>query len=357
MRSRCCAGSASSRGAPGESACSASRGAASTGFRSRPCARPSSAPSSRSCRRTTGTPTTCTTWAAASSPSTCCPGRRSCTSGTARLRTSGTARTTGARSGFERLRETPPYVEAWLSHQRRDEYWQHGSVCEDFSAIECPVYAIGGWVDGYTDAVLRLLEGLPGDEQGSDRPMGPRLPARRDAGAADRVPPGVRAVVGPLAPGRAERHRRGAPAAGLDAGLGAGERAAGRAAGPVGGRGRVARRREVEARVLALRADGVLGGEPGRGARALDPRQPALRARLGALVPLRRRGRPGDRPADGRRALALVHVGAAGGAVRDPRLSGGAARGGVGSARGSGRASGSATWRRTGPRRSSRAAS
>ena len=31
----------------------------------------------------------------------------------------------------------PPFLEAWLRHQRRDDYWQHGSVCEDYAAIEC----------------------------------------------------------------------------------------------------------------------------------------------------------------------------------------------------------------------------
>lgn len=67
---------------------------------------------------------------------------------------------------LSRLRETPPYAEAWIDHQRRDEFWQHGSVCEDFGAIECPVYAIGGWVDGYSDAVFRLLEGLSGPRKG-----------------------------------------------------------------------------------------------------------------------------------------------------------------------------------------------
>ena len=72
-----------------------------------------------------------------------------------------------------------PIVEAWLTHQRRDAYWQHGSVCEDFSAIECPVYAIGGWADGYSNAIPRLLAGLPGTAQGPDRPVGPRLSARR----------------------------------------------------------------------------------------------------------------------------------------------------------------------------------
>ena len=49
----------------------------------------------------------------------------------------------------------------WLEHQRRDAYWKHGSVCEDYAAIECAVYAVGGWTDGYHNAVLRLMEGLP----------------------------------------------------------------------------------------------------------------------------------------------------------------------------------------------------
>ncbi|MEZ4672949.1 MAG: CocE/NonD family hydrolase [Caldilineaceae bacterium] len=60
----------------------------------------------------------------------------------------------------QRMAETPPYIEAWLTHQRRDEFWQHGSVCENFDDIPCPVYAIGGWADGYTNAVPRLLVGL-----------------------------------------------------------------------------------------------------------------------------------------------------------------------------------------------------
>ena len=61
---------------------------------------------------------------------------------------------------LERLEGTPPFVEAWLSHQRRDGFWKHGSVCEDYATIECPVYLVGGWADAYTNAILRLLEGL-----------------------------------------------------------------------------------------------------------------------------------------------------------------------------------------------------
>ncbi|MEZ4713339.1 MAG: CocE/NonD family hydrolase [Caldilineaceae bacterium] len=61
---------------------------------------------------------------------------------------------------MERLEQTPPFVEQWVTHQRRDNYWKHGSVCEDFSDIECAVFAVGGWTDGYTNAILRMLEGL-----------------------------------------------------------------------------------------------------------------------------------------------------------------------------------------------------
>jgi uncharacterized protein len=61
---------------------------------------------------------------------------------------------------LERLRTLPFFSALWLRHQRRDAYWRHGSVCEDFSAIACPVFAVGGWADAYTNAIPRLLEGL-----------------------------------------------------------------------------------------------------------------------------------------------------------------------------------------------------
>jgi uncharacterized protein len=77
---------------------------------------------------------------------------------------------------LERLDETPPFVETWLSHQRRDAYWKHGSVCEDFGAIESPVFAVGGWADGYTNPVLRLLEGLSCPRKGLIGPWGHQYP-------------------------------------------------------------------------------------------------------------------------------------------------------------------------------------
>ena len=60
----------------------------------------------------------------------------------------------------ERLERIPLFFEVWLQHQRRDSYWRHGSVCEDYGAIECPVYAVGGWTDAYTNTIPRLLAGL-----------------------------------------------------------------------------------------------------------------------------------------------------------------------------------------------------
>ncbi len=65
-----------------------------------------------------------------------------------------------------RLGDTPPFSIEWLEHQRRDAYWQHGSICEDYAAIACPVYMVGGWADGYTNAIPRTLAGLPGVRKG-----------------------------------------------------------------------------------------------------------------------------------------------------------------------------------------------
>ena len=55
--------------------------------------------------------------------------------------------------------ETQPFpLETWLSHQRRDEYWQHGSICEDWDAIEIPTMVISGWGDGYINAPPSMAE-------------------------------------------------------------------------------------------------------------------------------------------------------------------------------------------------------
>ncbi len=59
-----------------------------------------------------------------------------------------------------RLDTIHPQIADWMTHQRRDAFWKHGSVCENYADIQCAVYAIGGWVDGYSNAVFRMMKGL-----------------------------------------------------------------------------------------------------------------------------------------------------------------------------------------------------
>ena len=90
---------------------------------------------------------------------------------------------------------TAPWGVQWLRHELRDGYWKHGSICENYAAVQCPVLAIGespserlltihfvrwmyrflmsadrkeirvwltgGWKDAYTDAVFRMVQHLP----------------------------------------------------------------------------------------------------------------------------------------------------------------------------------------------------
>jgi predicted acyl esterase len=85
---------------------------------------------------------------------------------------------------FERMEQSPPFVEAWVSHQRRDDFWRHGSVCEDFSRIRCPVYMIGGWNDAYRNAVFRVLAGYDGPRKGLIGPWSHNYPHQGIPGPA-----------------------------------------------------------------------------------------------------------------------------------------------------------------------------
>ncbi|TDQ41569.1 CocE/NonD family hydrolase [Aureibacillus halotolerans] len=77
---------------------------------------------------------------------------------------------------LKRLEETPPHVEEWVRHQRRDSYWKHGSINEDYSQVKTPIFAVGGWADGYTNAIPRMLEGLPGPKKGLIGPWAHEYP-------------------------------------------------------------------------------------------------------------------------------------------------------------------------------------
>jgi predicted acyl esterase len=70
---------------------------------------------------------------------------------------------------LDRLENEPFLPTTWLRHQSRDEYWKHGSVCEDFGAIKAKVLVVGGWGDGYRNTASNIVENI----EGSKGIMGP----------------------------------------------------------------------------------------------------------------------------------------------------------------------------------------
>ncbi|AHE98936.1 CocE/NonD family hydrolase [Thioalkalivibrio paradoxus] len=85
---------------------------------------------------------------------------------------------------FQRLEGSGFWLEQWLRHQRRDDYWRHGSICEDWSAVQCPVMAVSGWADGYSNAVFRLLANLQVPRLGLVGPWSHKYPHQGVPGPA-----------------------------------------------------------------------------------------------------------------------------------------------------------------------------
>jgi putative CocE/NonD family hydrolase len=84
----------------------------------------------------------------------------------------------------QRLDGSGLWLNKWLRHQHRDDYWKHGSICEDFSDVETPVFAVSGWADGYTNAVFRLMTGLNVPRLGLVGPWSHRYPHQGEPGPA-----------------------------------------------------------------------------------------------------------------------------------------------------------------------------
>lgn len=59
---------------------------------------------------------------------------------------------------LDRMENTPFVAERWTRASDRNEYWKHGSVCEDYGAIEAPVLVMGGLHDGYRNAMAAMAE-------------------------------------------------------------------------------------------------------------------------------------------------------------------------------------------------------
>jgi putative CocE/NonD family hydrolase len=60
----------------------------------------------------------------------------------------------------ERLEKEPFFMEEWLQHQRRDDFWKHGSISENFDDVEIPSLVIAGWADGYRNTPIKAIEGM-----------------------------------------------------------------------------------------------------------------------------------------------------------------------------------------------------
>jgi hypothetical protein len=67
----------------------------------------------------------------------------------------------GWRDAWERrVAEYEPWLFGWLEHQRYDAFWKHGSLREDYGAIEAATMLVTGWADGYTNIALRGMANL-----------------------------------------------------------------------------------------------------------------------------------------------------------------------------------------------------
>ncbi|MCP4819876.1 MAG: CocE/NonD family hydrolase [Shimia sp.] len=75
-----------------------------------------------------------------------------------------------------RLEETPFLAGRWAERQLRDDYWKHGSVCEDYSAIKAAVLSVGGWHDGYRNTIAHLVENLDAPVKGLIGPWNHKYP-------------------------------------------------------------------------------------------------------------------------------------------------------------------------------------
>jgi putative CocE/NonD family hydrolase len=83
---------------------------------------------------------------------------------------------------LDRLKNIPFLADNWTQHQRRDKYWKHASVGENYADITCAVYAIGGWADGYSNAIPRLMAGLSCPKKGLIGPWAHRFPHDAEPG-------------------------------------------------------------------------------------------------------------------------------------------------------------------------------
>ncbi len=75
-------------------------------------------------------------------------------------------------------------LSAWISHETRGAYWRHGSVKFSTDDLSCPILAIGGWADRYSNSVIGLVEARPDLCHGIVGPWGHHYPDHGEPGPA-----------------------------------------------------------------------------------------------------------------------------------------------------------------------------
>jgi hypothetical protein len=60
----------------------------------------------------------------------------------------------------QRLERNEPYLLNWMKHQVDGPYWRNGSLRPGYDRIQCPVFLMAGWRDGYPNTMLRAYTHL-----------------------------------------------------------------------------------------------------------------------------------------------------------------------------------------------------
>ena len=101
---------------------------------------------------------------------------------------------------MDRLEAMSSPLELWMQHQRRDDYWKHGSVNENYQHIKCPVFAVGGWLAWLHQRHPPFAQQFDGTAARFDRaPRPPMGSLRTCAGSSHRLLARSATLVGSLA--------------------------------------------------------------------------------------------------------------------------------------------------------------
>lgn len=84
----------------------------------------------------------------------------------------------------DRLHNLTFPLEHWIKNATRGAYWRHGSVRFDTVRLSCPVLAIGGWSDRYSNSVMPLVNARPDLCWGIVGPWGHHYPDHGEPGPA-----------------------------------------------------------------------------------------------------------------------------------------------------------------------------